>query len=134
MALQTDLEEYNLSAGYLTRCRDALRSVLTCTGQDWIIPRVGHSRGQSKAMGFSGNLTPNDSRLPWASPPFVGFNSNKGLAATRASLSGQIILSVSTFLLWTENAELPLNNEKLSIWKCVYSLLNQSLPEFPSKL
>lgn len=56
----------------------------------------GHSRVQTPGEGFSSNSTPDfsdNTGLLWASPPSVGFNSNKGLLAMGASLSGQIMLS-----------------------------------------
>lgn len=68
------------------------------------IPRVGrgHGGGQTPGMGFSSNSTPDfsdNTMVPWASPPSMGFNSNKGLVATGASQSGQIMLSVSPRLV-----------------------------------
>lgn len=56
----------------------------------------GHGRVQTPGEGFSSNSTPDvtdNTGLLWASPPSVGFNSNKGLLAIGASLSGQIMLS-----------------------------------------
>lgn len=102
------------------------------------IPRVGrgHGGGRTPGMGFSSNSTPDfsdNTMVPWASPPSMGFNSNKGLVATGASLSGQIMLSVSPRLVeeWECLASLKLK-ENFPIWKCVWSQSNQSWPEFAS--
>lgn len=68
-------------------------------------------------MGFSSNSTPDfsdNTRVPWASPPSMGFNSNKGLVETGASLSGQIMLSVSPLLFGIENVWVPLNWKRSS--------------------
>lgn len=83
-------------------------------GLHWTIPGVGrgHGGGRTPGMGFSSNSTPDfsdNTGVPRASPPSMGFNSNKGLVATGASLSGQIMLSVSPLLLGNENVWLPLN-------------------------
>lgn len=73
--------------------------------------------GRTQGMGFSGNSTPDfsdNTRVPWASPPCIGFNSNKGLVATGASLSGEIMLSVSVRLQGKENVWLPPNWKRSS--------------------
>lgn len=88
-------------------------------GLHWTIPGVekGHGGGRTQGMGFSGNSTPDfsdNTGVPWASPPSMGLNSNKGLVATGASLSGQIMLSVSPLLLGNENVWVALNWKRSS--------------------
>lgn len=63
----------------------------------------------------------------------MGSNSDKGLVATGASLSGQIMLSVSLQLVGEQERLASLKpREESSIWKRVWSQSNQSWPKFAS--
>lgn len=98
--------------------------------QLWAVsePARGHSGVSTPGEGFSSNSTPDfsdNTGLLWASPPSVGFNSNKGLLAMGASLRGQMMLSDFPATCCGMRMS-GLNLDNFLVWKRVWSPSNQS--------
>lgn len=114
----------------------SLRWSGVCADQLWAVSELSRHRGHTGVStpgeGFSSNSTPDfsdNTGLLRASPPSVGFNSNKGLLAMGASLSGQIMLSDFPATYWGMRMS-GLNLENFLVWELVWSPSNQSWCKF----
>lgn len=94
----------------------------------------GHSGGRTQGTGFSGNPTPDfsdNTGIPWASPPSLGFKSNKGFCGDRSfpKRTNYAIGFPALVGEWERLASPKPEKKKSSIWKCVPSQSNPKRPD-----